>query len=297
MDTDVTASGRRPSRRLATLPFWPAFVIDLVLLFIAWLTVMNGSLIGPVVWFVFTVAWLVWTLIASIVNPPAAPKGSRPSDLSHLTPEQRQRWEQTEREVNARREAQAARLRAAIGTVAESPRSAGEEVEIRYVERTAEELLALRHRDLVSHRREPRTPRARAPKPEPLPLGVSHAGAEKLAEMWMKHLGVTDAEVTRFSQDGGIDVVSKDFVAQVKNYVGSVGAPEIQQLAGVMHTENRRGLFFTSGTYTVQAQTFADRAKIALFIYSAEQGELWGANEYATDAVAKGLPSAFGIDS
>lgn len=120
-------------------------------------------------------------------------------------------------------------------------------------------------------------------------FGVSHRGAEALCAAWMRHLGAIDAKETQVSADGGIDVVSNRYIAQVKNYSGSVGAPEIQQLAGIVAVDKRIGLFFTSGTYTSEAISFANKAKIPLFIYLPEEGKLISSNQLGTKLLAEGL--------
>lgn len=305
MDMNTPVDGADPERAapsngvtLVTLPFWAASLIGIVLLVLAGVTAANGSLVGMWLWLVFTVGWLIWTLIVGFVNAPAQPfrASAQPiqnghSELAALSPEQHPRWKKSERELRARREAASAGWREANRHVGQRPWVLGDADDTRHVERTPEQLQALRYRGTVADAPRP----THSPKPAPQPLGVSHKGAEKLVEMWMTHLGISDAKVTSFTQDGGIDVVSGSFVAQVKNYAGSVGAPEVQQLAGVMHIEQRRGLFFTSGSYTLQAQSVAERAKIGLFVYSAEEGTLFGVNAYAKDAVANGIPIAYGI--
>lgn len=127
------------------------------------------------------------------------------------------------------------------------------------------------------------------PPPPPQPFGVSHEGAEHLCAQWMKYLGEADAEVTRFVADGGIDVGSLHYVAQVKNYTGSVGVAEVRELAGVSHDDGRKPLFFTSGSYASGAVDFASRVGIALFIYNSSEGTLTGANSIGELALARGL--------
>jgi len=111
--------------------------------------------------------------------------------------------------------------------------------------------------------------------------------AEHFAAQYMRNLGCVDAQVTRQSKDGGIDVMSSGYVAQVKHYRGSVGAPAIQALFGVARSQNKQALFFTSGTYTREAQQFASR-HVALFVYRAD-GSVQSANGYATHLVNVGL--------
>lgn len=125
------------------------------------------------------------------------------------------------------------------------------------------------------------TPKFRGPRPAPQNEGVTDFGAEKLVKDWLVHYGISDAHVTRQSRDGGADVVSKSYVAEVKNYTGTVGAPVIRQLLGVATSEKKLPMHFTSGTYSQDAQDFAARNKIPLFRYNAKQGTLDGVNASA----------------
>lgn len=129
------------------------------------------------------------------------------------------------------------------------------------------------------------------PRPGPQPYGVSHRGAEQLVADWMRHLGATDAEVTRFTADGGVDVVSAHCIAQVKNLGerSTVPVAQIRELAGVAAQDGRLPLFFTSGTYSAGGLAFADRAGMGLFEYRAEGGVLRAANGHARACVAGGL--------
>ena len=129
----------------------------------------------------------------------------------------------------------------------------------------------------------------RPPAPVAQPFGVSHQGAEALCAAWMRHLGALDAQETRASADGGIDILSNRYIAQVKNYSGSVGAPEVQQLAGIASVDKRIALFFTSGTYTFEAISFANRAGIPLLVYLAEKGSLKATNKLGHLVLEEGL--------
>lgn len=131
--------------------------------------------------------------------------------------------------------------------------------------------------------------RASYPPPGRQPFGVSHGGAELLVAEWMKHLGEGDATVTQASGDGGIDVRGPRYVAQVKHYAGNVGVEPIRELAGVATVERREALFFTSAGYAPGAIAFADRAKVALFVFDAEAGSLSGANERGRRLRQRGL--------
>lgn len=127
------------------------------------------------------------------------------------------------------------------------------------------------------------------PPPSGHPYGVSHAGAEQLCAEWMRHLGEHSAHVTRISQDGGIDIESTRFVAQVKNYVAPVGVDPIRSLVGVASIEQKRPLFFAAKDFTASAVDFADRARVALFVYDAVNGTLRGANPLGREARHSGL--------
>lgn len=152
------------------------------------------------------------------------------------------------------------------------------------VERLCTERLDAIARDILAMRVARGTP-----PPPPQPFGVSHEGAEALVALWMQHLGAVDAAVTPFSGDGGIDVESKDYIAQVKNYSGTVGVAEIRELAGVALVDGRKPLFFTSGTYAQGAVEFADRASIPLFVYDAVEGTLVAGNSLGQDRLIEGL--------
>ena len=133
-----------------------------------------------------------------------------------------------------------------------------------------------------------------AERPEEQPYGVSDEGAEQYVADWMKYLGVRDAEVTRYGNDGGIDVTSARYIAQVKNYgpKRSVGVAAIREFAGVAHLDGRSALFFTSGTYAAGAQAVAQQAGILLFRYRAELQLLEGIGVDAERCVLYGLPDA-----
>lgn len=114
-------------------------------------------------------------------------------------------------------------------------------------------------------------------------------GAEHYVAQWMRAMGALDAEVTQFSNDGGIDVVSHAHVAQVKHYKGTVGVASIRELGGASAADGRAPLFFTSGRYTDSAIHFADVANIALFRYDELIGTLVPVNDVADSYLKFGL--------
>lgn len=123
-------------------------------------------------------------------------------------------------------------------------------------------------------------------KPLPQPYGVSHEGAETLVRDWMLYMGMSSAEVTRISGDGGIDVTAHGYVAQVKNYRDQVGVQSVREILGVAVAEGKKPLFFTSGTYTSEALLFAEKAGVPLFIYDAAAGTLSNVNDGAEQVYA-----------
>lgn len=125
--------------------------------------------------------------------------------------------------------------------------------------------------------------------PDRMPTGVTPRGAEQLVAQWMRHLGEVGAEATQFQGDGGVDVAGERFIAQVKHFSGSVGVAPIREIAGVSITDGRGALFFTSKGYSTGAIEFANKAGVALFIYSAERAELFGINDRAKSLMSRGL--------
>jgi hypothetical protein len=81
----------------------------------------------------------------------------------------------------------------------------------------------------------------------------------------MRHLGFDDARCTGAGTDGGVDVRSREAVAQVKAQLTPVGRPELQALYGVARSEGRRPLFFSLMNYTTAALAWADEVGMALF--------------------------------
>ncbi|QGU28194.1 restriction endonuclease [Microbacterium oryzae] len=154
-----------------------------------------------------------------------------------------------------------------------------------------ERLLERGNIGLIGKPTKPDVERAAAPAAQP--YGVAHEGAEALCAAWMRHLGVADAAVTRFSRDGGIDVDSLNFVAQVKNYSKKyVSVKEVRELFGVAKHCGKFPLLFTSSGLTTDAQDFASSASIATFRYDAMQGALIPLNRLAALAIRDGISRA-----
>jgi hypothetical protein len=118
--------------------------------------------------------------------------------------------------------------------------------------------------------------------PSACPQGVSHQDAEELCAQWLRFFGEYDATTTRFTADGGIDVVSANYIAQVKNYKGTVGVAAVRELVGVAADDGRKAVFFTSGTFAAGAIEFANRNGVRLVEYDAYSGSVTPVNALAT---------------
>lgn len=101
---------------------------------------------------------------------------------------------------------------------------------------------------------------------------MTGAEFEKLCSIVVKHLGF-EAEVTKVSGDGGIDIlahnnnllVSGKYVIQCKRYKGSVGEPVVRDLYGVVMSRNaNKGILMTTGSFTKAAVDFAKDIQIEL---------------------------------
>jgi Restriction endonuclease. len=106
----------------------------------------------------------------------------------------------------------------------------------------------------------------------------------------MRSLGSTDARLTSAGADGGIDVIARDAVAQVKYYSQPVGVGPVRELRGVADSHQHL-LFHTSGGYTASARQFADERMVALFSMS-EPGGIYPLNATASHLTARSASTA-----
>lgn len=126
-------------------------------------------------------------------------------------------------------------------------------------------------------------------RPAPRFHGVTPREAEELAAEWMRYLGAHDAQVTQFAGDGGMDVISARYVAQVKHYNSSIGVAPVRELAGVVRVDGRRGLFFATNSFSPGAVQFASSSGLALFRLYPEGGEITAINATAAAFLRHGL--------
>lgn len=92
---------------------------------------------------------------------------------------------------------------------------------------------------------------------------------EIIVANWLRLWGEIDAEVTQFTGDGGLDVVSEKIGAQVKFYSNKpVGRPEVQGLYGAAVGSRLQPAFFAYSTgYTQEALDWAADVGVACFTF------------------------------
>jgi Restriction endonuclease len=118
-------------------------------------------------------------------------------------------------------------------------------------------------------------PRKRSSK-ETTPLkdlnSVTPREAEFLAAAWMKKLGLGANQVTPSTKDGGIDVDSELWAAQVKFQSQPISVSAVRQLMGAKQ-QGQRAIFFSKSDYTRSSVDFANQRGVALFVLKTGQLE------------------------
>jgi hypothetical protein len=127
------------------------------------------------------------------------------------------------------------------------------------------------------------------PKPSPYQSELEPSEAETYVQSWMLFLGASGAKVTQYSQDGGIDVESDYWVAQVKHYIDSVSVQPVREILGVATSRGKRACFFTKTGYTKEAVRFAEENEIPLFQYESATAELVPWSSSAAGVLETGL--------
>lgn len=124
---------------------------------------------------------------------------------------------------------------------------------------------------------------------EPLPeppskndFGISARGAEEFVVAWLKSRGFLDAKSTPFTRDGGVDVTTREWVIQVKLYsTKNVSVQEVREIVGVSSTLNKRPAVFTSSGLTLEANKFAEVARVAVVHFDSYSARFEAANDLA----------------
>jgi hypothetical protein len=124
----------------------------------------------------------------------------------------------------------------------------------------------------------------------PAPMGSCSARqAEFLAKAWMEYLGAEGCRVSQATRDGGVDVDSDHFVAEVKHHAEPVSPNIVRQIVGVAAIEGKIPLVFSLNGYSSAALEVGNRAGAALFKYNFEKGTLTGETPVAKLALTDGL--------
>ena len=87
----------------------------------------------------------------------------------------------------------------------------------------------------------------------------------------MRSHGYRDARRTPPGADGGVDVVARKTIAQVKHHAKPVGIAEIQRLYGIATGRGVKALFFSQNGYTQQAMAWARQHDVQCYRYSPVQ--------------------------
>lgn len=119
------------------------------------------------------------------------------------------------------------------------------------------------------------------------PYITSAEDAERFAAARMREMGFADATVTAAGPDGGLDVVARSAVAQVKWMHAKVGRPDLQRLYGARGSNQYKDMPFfaellSESPYTPQAVAYANEHGIGLFAYTSDR-RLFPQNQHAND--------------
>lgn len=103
--------------------------------------------------------------------------------------------------------------------------------------------------------------------PLDLLMAMSPSAFERLAQRLLREAGFLSATVTGRSGDGGIDgqgvyrmsLLSFPVFFQCKRYQGSVGSSVVRDFRGAMAGRGDKGLLITTGTFTKDAKSEANR--------------------------------------
>lgn len=103
---------------------------------------------------------------------------------------------------------------------------------------------------------------------EPPLITITPREAEIHCCQLMLYLGAKGSTITEYSQDGGVDVNSDDFVAQVKHQAAPVGVKVVRETLGVAAHLKKAAIVFAKSGFTNEAITFATQNNVLLFQYS-----------------------------
>ena len=103
----------------------------------------------------------------------------------------------------------------------------------------------------------PESPLYGTPAPR---VELSPREAEKLVQEWLVYLGFVEAQVTQYSQDGGVDVLTDEFAVQVKRWRNgnNLGVRDVRELYGVATKLKKSALFFITSDVSSAAMKEAN---------------------------------------
>lgn len=107
-----------------------------------------------------------------------------------------------------------------------------------------------------------------APLPRLLGQEMTPRNAEFFCKNFMLFKGAYGAEVTQGSKDGGLDVISENFVGQVKHLHNKVGVKELREFLGASISTKKIPVFFSKSGYTDEARDFAIKNQILIYSYT-----------------------------
>lgn len=104
---------------------------------------------------------------------------------------------------------------------------------------------------------------------------------ERLSQRLLRECGFCQVNVTKKSNDGGIDgtgkfklngILSFNVAFQCKRYKGAVGVSEIRDFRGSLKSDIEKGIFITTGTFTKAAKDEAsDQGKMQIDLIDGEE--------------------------
>lgn len=148
---------------------------------------------------------------------------------------------------------------------------------------------------IVKHREKKLSIGLFGPKPESRQIKNSY-DFEHYCRDWLVYLGVRNALVSSATQDGGVDIISDNYVAQVKLYNGPIPVSQIRDLLGTSIDFRRNPIFFASMSYSKGSIEFADRNNIPLVIVDAYNGKISGANASGSRLIQSGAAQGRSVE-
>ncbi len=96
---------------------------------------------------------------------------------------------------------------------------------------------------------------------------MSPREAEEFVTQAMLFFGATGAKTTRFTQDGGADCISDEFVVQVKHKSSKVGVADIREVSTVGQLASKQAIVFSKSGFTSGAIELSILQDVLLFAY------------------------------